>query len=431
MRQNYSTPSLGGECKITKLLYQKCATCDILAAMANIALIRRAPRVALRIPTAVKTCREILQGVLRYTSEVGPWAIKIVEGRDGDDTPVLGLEQDGYSGFIGIVFHAQNRRRLTSGQMPCIMIDSPPGAGVIRCDNSPIGHAAADHFLSQGFTHFAFVGAVCGSNWSTARGKAFANRLRTHGFPCRFYRHRQADDETNDQATLADWLDTLEKPTAVFVANDARALQVLNACHSADIAVPHEIAMLSCDNDELICECTIPPLSSIQMTTVEAGYAAARLLDRLMREKAGHVRPCELPPVQAITYSFKHVQLRSSSADLALPDPLAERAMTFIRLNAHTHFTMAQLAETLNVSRRLLELRFRRATGRTLHAELLRIRLERARALLKTSNKTIEDIAFTCGFASASHLCATFKAHGELSPMKLRTGKIAKSQQEQ
>ena len=399
--------------------------------MANIALIRRAPRVALRISTAVKTCREILQGVLRYTSEVGPWALKIIEGQEGDDTPVLGLERDGYSGFIGDVFHAQSRRRLASGQMPCIMIDTPPGAGVIRCDNSPIGHAAAEHFLRQGFTHFAFVGAACGPDWSITRGKAFANRLRAHGFPCKFYRHRQADDETNDQAALSGWLDTLEKPTAVFVANDARALQVLNACHSAGIAVPHEIAMLSCDNDELICECTIPPLSSIQMTTVEAGYAAARLLDRLMREKAGHVRPCELPSVQTVTYSFKHVQLRSSSADLTLPDPLAERAMTFIRLNAHTHFTMAQLAETLNVSRRLLELRFRRATGRTLHAELLRVRIERAHTLLQTTDKTTEDIAIMCGFASASHLSAVFKAQGEPPPAKLRTGRIAKSQKGQ
>ena len=186
--------------------------------------------------------------------------------------------------------------------------------------------------------------------------------------------------------------------------------------------------MLSCDNDELICECTLPPLLSIQMTTVEAGYAAARLLDRLMREKAILARPQGRAPVQTITYSFKNIQLRSSCAPLALPDPLAERAMTFIRLNAHTRFTMTQLAESLNVSRRLLELRFRRATGRTLHSELLRIRIERARTLLMATDKTIEDIAVMCAFASASHLCATFKTHGEPTPMKLRTSRITKRQ---
>lgn len=399
--------------------------------MAKISLIRRCPRVALRIPTGIKTCREIMQGILRYASEYGPWAIKIIEDRSEDDGPVLGLEQDGYSGFIGNVFNAQNRRRLTSGQMPCIVFDTPPGHGVIICDNEPIGHAAANHFLRQGFTRFAFVGNLSSSDWSVARGRVFARHLRALGFPCKVYSRQQTEDEANGKDALVDFLRKLTKPTAIFAANDARALQVLNACHSAGIPVPQEIALLSCDNDELICECTMPSLSSVQMTTVEVGYAAAALLDRLMRARNFSTRPYERPRQQKIFYSFKNIQLRLSSAALALPDPLAERAMTFIRLNANTRFTMSQLAEALNVSRRLLELRFRRATGRTLHAELLRIRLERARALLETTNKTVEDIASTCGFASASHLCATFKAHGELSPMKLRTGKIAKSQKGQ
>ena len=152
--------------------------------MSHFTLLKQAPRVALRISTAVKTCREILQGILRYVSESGQWAIRIIEERGTDDTTILGLERDGYSGFIGNVFNARNRQRLVRGGMPCILIDTPPGTGVIQCDNAPIGHAAADHFLHQGFTRFAFVGDCGCSDWSNARGRAFACRLRAHGFPC-------------------------------------------------------------------------------------------------------------------------------------------------------------------------------------------------------------------------------------------------------
>ena len=93
--------------------------------MSHLILIKEAPRVALRISTAVKTCREILQGVLRYASESGQWAIRIIEDRKTDDAEILGLEREGYSGFIGNVFNARNRLRLARGGMPCIMIDTP------------------------------------------------------------------------------------------------------------------------------------------------------------------------------------------------------------------------------------------------------------------------------------------------------------------
>ena len=64
---------------------------------------------------------------------------------------------------------------------------------------------------------------------------------------------------------------------------DVRGRQVLDACLTAGIDVPREISVLAVDNDELICEATSPPLSSIQLDTERMGFEAAKLLDSRLR----------------------------------------------------------------------------------------------------------------------------------------------------
>lgn len=66
------------------------------------------------------------------------------------------------------------------------------------------------------------------------------------------------------------WLRKLPKPVCIFIPQDIRGRQVMDACLIADIKVPYQVAVLGVDNDEMICEATEPPLSSIAIDT-EAG----------------------------------------------------------------------------------------------------------------------------------------------------------------
>ena len=42
------------------------------------------PQVALLLPTSIKTCRELLRGILQFVHLHGPWAVHIIEGREGE-----------------------------------------------------------------------------------------------------------------------------------------------------------------------------------------------------------------------------------------------------------------------------------------------------------------------------------------------------------
>ena len=79
------------------------------------------------------------------------------------------------------------------------------------------------------------------------------------------------------------------------------------------------------DNDELECELTSPPLSSVEIPGKRIGYEAAQLLDRIMLGKSATEEPLLLPPVRVVT--------RQSTDALVVEDPVVRAAMIYIRLH--------------------------------------------------------------------------------------------------
>ena len=67
-----------------------------------------------------------------------------------------------------------------------------------------------------------------------------------------------------------------------MACNDMCGRQVLEACAEAEVRVPAHVAVVGIDNDELMCELSDPPLSSVALDIERAGYEAALLLDELM-----------------------------------------------------------------------------------------------------------------------------------------------------
>lgn len=368
----------------------------------------------LNMPSAVKTIREMQQGIFRYVKDHGPWIIQLSEGRN-DEQQLTGSDLRSCDGYIGNTTSAKITKELEKNQIPIINLDRKIDSktrlryqiGAINCDNASVASKAADWLIARGFTSFATVGSAIEQDWSEVRCGAFANRLHERGFKCEHFK----DDK---QSTLGKWLESLPKPVALFAAHDIRARQVLNMCIDIGVAVPRDVAILSVDNDEALCETTSPTLSSIQMSAENAGYEAARLLDNQMRSKRRSRK------ITIIPYDFEYVTERQSTERLTVHDSTVERAINFMRLNYSRHFTVEDLAEALNVSKRYLELRFKQSLGHSPHAELLRRRLDIAQNLIRSTERSFDDIAGECGFASASHLSHCFSTAFGQTPKHYR-----------
>lgn len=383
------------------------------------------PRVILVFPTSIMACRWMLGGILRYVRQHGPWELHIIEDREGEQK-LRQVRAWGGTGIIGYVHNKAHADAVLAAGVPAVIVDPlkeflVPSRRLSRlsrvsCDSFEIGRVAADYYLERHYTNFAFVGEINGIHWSLDRADAFSSRVAEKGFACRIYPSltlRERNDFGIEQKRLCAWLRDLPKPVAVMAAWDVRGRQVLDACMKAGVSVPQEIAVLSVDNDEILCETTIPPMSSIKMGQEEACYQAAQVLDDLMRGK-GPMRK------HVISYGATRIVTRRSSEAIRIADPLIVKALEFIWLNVGAPMTVTDVARHLGVSRRLLEMHARKSLNRTVHDEIQRVRLDRAQSLLRDTRMTVSEIAYACGFAGPSHLWRRFRDAFLITPTAFR-----------
>ncbi|WP_045696542.1 helix-turn-helix domain-containing protein [Streptomyces rubellomurinus] len=84
---------------------------------------------------------------------------------------------------------------------------------------------------------------------------------------------------------------------------------------------------------------------------------------------------------------------------------------------------LAELAAVAGVSPSHFTRAFRASTGQSPHQYLVRLRLERARRALLTTDTPIAVVAQLSGFADQSHLTRTMRLHTGLTPAALRAGR--------
>ena len=227
---------------------------------------------------------EMMDGVRDFAQDAG-WNIQSIKF-DGSPFPIRELIK--FWSPIGCIVDASgNGLRKDSipyrafGKTPVVYIggDSlvvPPNATCVVHDAHATSEAAARELLAMGFDHFAFLG-IKGRNWSLLRKDAFANALRLNGRPFDAF---DLSPGGKDNDAVKRWLANLPKPCGVFAANDIVAETTLAVCRLADISVPEDIAVIGVDDNEEICENTLPTLTSIHPDFRQGGRFAARLLAR-------------------------------------------------------------------------------------------------------------------------------------------------------
>lgn len=88
----------------------------------------------------------------------------------------------------------------------------------------------------------------------------------------------------------------------------------------------------------------------------------------------------------------------------SIHQPEIRSALQFIACNLNNNLTINDVADKLQISRRTLELRFRRHLDCTVESIVTRFRVEAARRLLVETALTASDISVVVGFSSISRM---------------------------
>jgi LacI family transcriptional regulator len=284
-------------------------------------------------------------------------------------------------------------------------------------DHAHAAQMVAEHFLSRGF-----------SNWSyEERGEGFVAALKTAGYSCEWLRWHKSPSYRVDREQwkrkrhwLTSQLKRATKPLAVFAANDEQALDVLESCESANIAVPEQVAIVGAENYLLAPDAMITPISSVDTNLEVLGYTGASLLDELMSGRQPPKHPIRVPAASLVA--------RKSSDLLAVKHKGVANSLRFISDHCHEPISVKDLVGVAAMSRRGLHKAFLENLGRTPGQELQRVRIERAKRLLTETEHKVEIVAGMCGFQSANSFCVTFKQATGVSPKQFRdTFSVAES----
>jgi len=403
-----------------------------------------ARRVAVLTGTQTGYNRDVLRGIIAYGRRHAHWDFYVSRWRG-----LAGMGHLGAWDGDGVIVYLELSDRLKRDlprSIPAVSVSSRyPPTDVPLCipDHAAIGRLAADHLLGLGLRHFAYVGqprhwgsrqradgfvrAIGGSDgvmeWSSNGVKEAATAARPHsttpslhhsitGPPLpTFHGCFEIDPDASDEASRAAmgrWLAALPKPVGVLAFNDDHAERVPEAARRAGLDVPGDVAVVGVDNDDLVCDVTTPPLTSVDSAADRVGYEAAALLARLMDGESPPAGPVLVPP--------RGVVVRQSTDQLTVADADVAAAIRFIRLRAADGIDVRDVVAAVPVSRRTLERRFRDAIGHSLHEEIRRQRMERARSLLTETDLPLADVAAACHFKHPAHFTHAFRRHAGTTP---------------
>lgn len=352
----------------------------------------------------------LLEGVAQYAAEHN-WILDC-EMRWTHRVPHLSEWQgDGIIAYVGVTKPSQSLIDFIRAQHKPVVLTHSASERLhfprVIIPHEEVGRAAAEHLLSLGFRHFAFV-EFADNVMERERCAGFQAAVTQAGQDFRVIRLRD----------LPARLPRLPRPMGLFAINDQNALTVIRACLDAGFRVPEQFAVVGADNTEILCKFAPVPLSSVNCNFEKQGYEAAALLHRLMNGQR--------PPARPVIISPGGVTVRRSTDTLAIPDSDAARALRYLRDHFREPIHLPQIGPELTQSFRRTQIQFRRFTGRTMFQELQRLRVEQAKLLLQNPAAKMSVVAAESGFGNRHHFIRAFRRTTGKSPRTFRADFKAK-----
>jgi LacI family transcriptional regulator len=376
--------------------------------------MKKTPRIALLIDISRVVERDIIRGILRYSRLHGPWIFfrnkHIVSG--SQKATLQDLKKWNVDGIIC----REDEESLIGAapRIPLIIMPNTKPSDIfpnIVSNDIAIGSMAAQHLIDHGFRTFAFYG-IANACWSAGRQHGFTATLAQHGFPVHVHIDPEKCPQTKTQILLKDWLSRLPQPLGLLTCNDECCIDCFEACKMAGLNIPEQVAAIGVDNDELACDFTHPPLSSIALNAEQAGYRAAELLAEKINDRHFKIPDIVIDPLRVV--------VRGSTDMLAVEDKAVAKAMTFIRNNANNNIKVKDVIKAVSVSRRVLYDRFKKTIGRSIHSEIRHVQMKSVAAMLAETDLTIAEIACKIGCRDAKNLSRVFKREEGMNPLAYR-----------
>jgi LacI family transcriptional regulator len=177
---------------------------------------------------------------------------------------------------------AADQQWLQGQGLPWLMLNNRSRRGgtprYVVLDDAKAARLAVDHLLELGHTRIAHVAGPAGSDTASRRQRGYQQRLKSAGIdvPAAFVASGDYTPAGGRQA-IDELLGGPERPTAVFVANVASAVGVLDGLREAGLSVPRDVSVVAVHDLPLAAHLS-PPLTTVSMPLRRLGAHGVELI---------------------------------------------------------------------------------------------------------------------------------------------------------
>lgn len=364
--------------------------------------------------------RSLLEGVVRYAREAGPWVFYRMplyyRELHGDEGVVRWAEEWGADAIIAQLTDV-DLNVLNRLDIPIVVQNYKErchGLSNLTGDYYGTGVMAAEFFIRKGYKAFAYYGFT-DTVWMRERGEGFRDAVAEKGYPVYSFddgRQSSGGQWNFDAERVSRWLLDLPKPIALFACDDYYALQITEVCKMYNIDIPGDIAVLGVDNDNLLCNISDPALSSIELDVENGGYEVGKLLHQFIEKKITAPADVIIKPVRIVS--------RGSTERFAVSDKYIGQVLAYIDENYCNPLSVDDLIRIIPYSRRVLEKKFKSETGMSVYQYIQQQRIEKFAALLITTDLPLTEAAAGAGFPDYKNVSRIFVKMKEMTPLQYR-----------
>jgi LacI family transcriptional regulator len=181
---------------------------------------------------------------------------------------------------------------LASGTTPIVTIDRPIEIATtdsVGVENRRGARMAVEHLIQHGYKKITCVAANSHLLTIKERITGYKESMRRAKLPCP--KELRLPNPTSVKSALSDLFGSRNRPDALFTANNASTIWVIEALQELKIKIGKDVALVGFD-DVFFFTLITPPITAVRQPAAELGSMAARLLlQRINGEfKASSVR---------------------------------------------------------------------------------------------------------------------------------------------
>jgi LacI family transcriptional regulator len=239
--------------------------------------------IGLIVPDIADTFFSVVSHAVQDTARANGYLVWLAASDDDPTIEAAQVEMMTHHPVDGILLVPTDSRNsylkaVAAGSTPVITIDRPMEVATtdsVGVENREGARMAVDHLIQHGYKRISCITTNAHLLTIKERIAGYKDSMREAKLPCP--RELRLSKHTSAKPALAELFASSNRPEALFTANNASTIWVIEALRVLDIEVGRDVALVGFDDVGFFTLIT-PPVTAVRQPAAELGNVSARLL---------------------------------------------------------------------------------------------------------------------------------------------------------